>query len=751
VDVERIEAWIRLRDAARFKRDAAESAAAVRGIGTAAQSATTKLGSALQRVGAVGKRVSSVGRDLRHHVTLPIVAVGAASVYAAAHFNNAMEMIHTQSGASQREVHNLYNRVLNLAEIRPQGPQDLAEALYRLEGAGLRGAKAMKALKAASDLATVGNSDVESTAKTLAQTWFVGIKGAGSLHNTVAELNATVGQGDLRMQQLVDALGTGVLPAAKEAGLSLQDVTGALAVFGDETNNTSGFMAQFATALHFLYNPTEKSNKQLKKLGLSGRKLAEDMRKPRGMLTALSDLRDHLDKLPGGHKGIAAEQALGNILPGGRGRVMLVLLNQLDRYEKKMNAIRDTHKNFRDSVRKQMQQPLQRLRSAWSSVQVAAIKFGNALLPAVVPVAEKLANVISHVVKWFSKLSPQQRRIVLGLTALAAAAGPVLVVIGLMAQGLGALGSVLVFLAANPIVLIIGALVAAGVALVVLYKKSESFRNTVNGVFNAVKSVVVDAIHAVVAILKWWWRTTKNVAHWIAGAVHYVVSVLLGLPVVGASIRKVTGFFKGMWIVFRNVVGWIGDKVGKLIGFFAKLPGVISGAAKNLWEPLKSGLVSVVNWIIGVINTIIRGINNTVGRLPGVGDIKEIGTLRQDAAARLRANNQAYKGYQGIPTGPNPRAGKGGSGPYGRHHKAMGGTFADWSVVGEQGPELAFHTPSYTKIEPINRGARGAAGLGEMTFHFEIPVIMGGKQVTKVVASQKAEWDARKGKVRANG
>jgi hypothetical protein len=114
----------------------------------------------------------------------------------------------------------------------------------------------MKALKAASDLATVGNSDVESTAKTLAQTWFVGIKGAGSLHNTVAELNATVGQGDLRMQQLVDALGTGVLPSAKEAGLSLQDVTGALAVFGDETNNTSGFMAQFATALHFLYNPT---------------------------------------------------------------------------------------------------------------------------------------------------------------------------------------------------------------------------------------------------------------------------------------------------------------------------------------------------------------------------------------------------------------------------------------------------------------------------------------------------------------
>jgi hypothetical protein len=134
--IERIEAWVRLRDAARFRRDAEATAASVRGIGAAARSATTSLGSALERVGAVGKKMRGVGRDLNHHVSLPLLAIGGASVYAAAHFNNAMEMIHTQSGASQREVHNLYGQVLALAEVRPQGPQELAEALYRLEGAG---------------------------------------------------------------------------------------------------------------------------------------------------------------------------------------------------------------------------------------------------------------------------------------------------------------------------------------------------------------------------------------------------------------------------------------------------------------------------------------------------------------------------------------------------------------------------------------------------------------------------------------
>jgi TP901 family phage tail tape measure protein len=651
-----------------------------------------------------------------------------------------MEMIHTQSGASQREVHNLYGQVLALAEVRPQGPQELAEALYRLEGAGLRGKKAMEGLKAASDLATVGNSNVEDTAKTLAQTWFVGIKGAGGLHNTVAELNATVGQGDLRMQQLVDALGVGVLPAAKEAGLSLQDVTGAMAVFGDETNNVSGFMAQFATALHYLYNPGDKAEKALGTIGLSGRKLAEELHKPRGMLRALSLLRDRLDKLPGGHKGIAAEQVLGDVFPGGRGRVMLVLLNQLDRYKLKMDAIRDTHKEFQGSVKKQMEQPLQRLKTAWSSVQVAAIRFGNALIPAVVPVLERLGNAVGSLAKWFRQLSPTQQRIVLGLAALAAAAGPVLIVLGLMASGIGAIGAALTFVAANPVVLIIAALVAVGAGLVLLYKKSETFRNIINSVFNAVRTVIVTVVNAVVAYFRFWWNWTNKIIHWIAGAVHYVITVIMGLPVVGASIRAVIALFKGMWIVFRNVVGWIAGKVGKLVGFFVGLPLKIGGSVKNLWEPLKSGLTDVINWIIGKINGLIGIINNTVGRLPGVGDIHKIGKVRQDAYQMIQANTRAAanNGYGGggTYTPPPPRR---------RHHRAEGGTFSDWAMVGEKGPELAMHTPSYTRIEPLSRG-RGGTPLEGVRIHIEVPVIMDGRPVTRVVADRKAEWDARKGR-----
>jgi hypothetical protein len=96
----------------------------------------------------------------------------------------------------------------------------------------------------------------------------VNIKGAGNLRHVMGLLNATVGAGNMRMGDLVEALGTGILPASKEAGLSLHDVMGALAVFTDEGYQASSAAAQFSTALHFLYNPTSKASAALEAIGL---------------------------------------------------------------------------------------------------------------------------------------------------------------------------------------------------------------------------------------------------------------------------------------------------------------------------------------------------------------------------------------------------------------------------------------------------------------------------------------------------
>lgn len=371
---------LRLLGSQAFAAAAKRDAVALREMGVAGEATAAKMKMVGGAMTTASASAAAAARMIRR-AALPLAVLGAASGKLAMDFQQSMLLIHTQAGASMDEVDRLSKSVLNLAKIEPQSPNDLAQALYRLEGAGLRGAKAMTGLKAAADLAAVGNANVEDTAKTLSQVWFSGIKGASNLKKVVAEMNATVGAGDMRLQQLVDALGTGIMPVAKNAGLRMRDITGALAVFGDETNNVSGWTAQLATALHYLYAPTTKGANAMDSIGLSGKKLGQDFRKKNGLLTALKDLRGHLDKLPGGFRGLKAAQTLSEILPGGRGRVLNVMLGQIDRYEAKIKQIGGTTNRFGEAVAKTHQTAAFKIKAAWSTIQVALIHLGGHILP----------------------------------------------------------------------------------------------------------------------------------------------------------------------------------------------------------------------------------------------------------------------------------------------------------------------------------------------------------------------------------
>jgi trimeric autotransporter adhesin len=304
-------------------------------------------------------------------------------------------MIHTQAGATQGEVTRMSAAILAMAASGQyaQGPQQLAEGLYHLESIGLRGAKALNALHIAAQGAAVGNANLEDTTTALGSAWLVGIKGAGDLHNVMGILNATVGAGNMKMQDLVQSLGTGILPAAKLAGLGITDVMGALATLTDEGWQGSGAMAQLATAFHFLTDPTTKARKALASIGLTTFQLSNIMR-TQGLQPALATLRAHLAQLSP-----AQQQAtLGNILPAGRGRVLEVLMNQVDRYGRKLTQIQATSKNFAQDVAATHQTAAFKINAAWSQVQSSMIRLGHILEPLLATFAHDTAAVVMALV-----------------------------------------------------------------------------------------------------------------------------------------------------------------------------------------------------------------------------------------------------------------------------------------------------------------------------------------------------------------
>jgi trimeric autotransporter adhesin len=178
--------------------------AELRGFATEADATGKKASSSFNAVGMASLAV--VGG---------VAAIGAESIKSATAFQSAMTLIQTQAGGSAQEVSSMSQAVLALAPTVGMGPDVLAAGLYHIESAGLRGADALNVLKVAAEGAKVGHADLETVTNALVAANQSGVKGVQSMTGAMGTLNAIVGAGNMRMQDLTDAMGTGVLSTAK--------------------------------------------------------------------------------------------------------------------------------------------------------------------------------------------------------------------------------------------------------------------------------------------------------------------------------------------------------------------------------------------------------------------------------------------------------------------------------------------------------------------------------------------------------
>ncbi len=91
-----------------------------------------------------------------------------------------------------------------------------------------------------------------------------GIKGTENMSEAMGILDATIGQGNMRMDGLVAALGTGILPTAKAFGLSLKDVGAALATLTDNGMGADEAATRLRMTISLMGAPSKKAADALK-------------------------------------------------------------------------------------------------------------------------------------------------------------------------------------------------------------------------------------------------------------------------------------------------------------------------------------------------------------------------------------------------------------------------------------------------------------------------------------------------------
>ncbi|MFF7966765.1 phage tail tape measure protein [Streptomyces sp. NPDC007903] len=324
------------------------------------------------------------------------IAVGLAAGLAegaksAMEFQSEMTRISTQAGATQKDVKVLSKQVLDLGTKTQQGPQQLAESLYHLKSVGMDNVSAMKALKEASDLAAVGHANLEETTNALAGAWRTGIRGATSFHEAVSTVNAIIGAGNMSMDQFNAAIGTGILPSAKEFGLSMKQVGAALALMTDEGIDSASAATRLRMSFSLLGAPSGAAEKQLKKIGLTGLELADAMRGKDGLIGAVQLLKDHLDA--SGFSASKQSQILSRAFGGGRSSSgILLMLNNLDVLKKKQDQVNKSTSKFDDAVKMQRKTAEAQWHLLTSNLEVMGVRVGTKVLPPVTSFIHFLAT-----------------------------------------------------------------------------------------------------------------------------------------------------------------------------------------------------------------------------------------------------------------------------------------------------------------------------------------------------------------------
>ncbi|BBA99282.1 hypothetical protein RVR_5831 [Actinacidiphila reveromycinica] len=311
-------------------------------------------------------------------------AVAAGLVVAAdkaVAFQTEMTKISTQAGGTTKDVGVLSKQVLQLGKYSEQGPQQLADSMYHLKSIGLDNVAAMKDLKVASDLAAVGGSNLEDTTNALGGAWRSGIKGAETFSKSAATVNAVIGAGNMRMEDFVSAIGTGILPSAKSFGLSLKSVGSALALMTDEGIPAVDAATRLRMSISLLGAPSGKAEDQLKKIGLTGTDLAKEMRSPAGLVGAIGLLKTKLDA--SGLSAVQQSQVISRAFGGGRSSSgILTLLNNYDVLVQKQAQITKSMAKFPSAVAQQRKTVQAQMDLIKSNLDVTAIEIGDKVLPA---------------------------------------------------------------------------------------------------------------------------------------------------------------------------------------------------------------------------------------------------------------------------------------------------------------------------------------------------------------------------------
>lgn len=528
-----------------------------------------------KKVDAVGQSLQKVGTSLSKNLTAPIVAVGAASVKAFDEVDEGLDTIVQKTGATGEEAEAMGDIMKNLATSIPTDFKTAGEAVGEVSTKfGLTGDELESLSGQFVKFAQLNNTDVtnsiDSVQKALSA-YGLGAEDAGGfldrLNKTAQETGADV-----------DKLSTGIVSNAtafREMGLGIDEAV----VFMGQLERSG---ANSETVLNGM-------RKALKNATAEGKPLDEALAE---LQNTILNGTDSMDGLTAAYDifGKSGDQIYGAIKDG--------TINFADLATAMTDAGDSVSKTFEGTL-----DPTDNFKTTMNELKVVGADVGGTLLQMLIPVIQKVGEIITKVKEAWEGLSPETQEMIIKAAGIVAAVGPVLVVIGKVVSGISSVISIASALVAAigaisapvvAVVAVIGGLIAIGVALYknwdeicawagrVKEKVTESWDNMKTNVSNAWNNMKQNTSAAMDAIKS---KVEQN-----------------GGGIKGVLKTAVDGYVSLWKSAFETINNLTGGKLGEALNAVTSKLNQIKNTFTSVFDGAKQIVSNAINYIRGLFS-----------------------------------------------------------------------------------------------------------------------------------------------------
>ncbi len=592
-----------------------------------------------------GKKSTEIGKDLSKKVTAPIVGTGVAALKMGSDFTDALAKVSTLADTTQVSMDDLKLGILDISNATGIAASEISGSVYDALSAGVDTADVLDYVQSNVMLVKAGFTDMGTAIDATSTILNAYGEKAYDVSKIGDILVKTQDEGKISVDELGKNLGR-VIPTASSLGVNMDQLGASYAIMTAKGQNASIATTNLNSMLGELGKTGSKSDKALREM--TGKSFKELINEGSSVGDVLGLLDEHAQ-----NTGLSLADMFGSTTAGSA--ALTLLSDGVDGFNDKMDIMNNSTGTMAENFEK-LKTPSEEMRIAINKIKNVMIELGEIILP----VLSTFAEWISKVAEKFAGLDDNTKKIIVVMAGLAAAIGPLLVVIGKMSTGLsavikllgpmlsgltgatgatGGLGAAMTALT-GPIGMAIAAITAIIAIVVALWKTNEEFRDNVKAIWEQIKEIfsmalefIKELITTVFNAIKDFWEehseTIRTITDTVWNAIKAIINTILDIikglldvfiRIVNTAWQLFGDTLKTIWETIWNTIKTIIDTIlGVIKGIIDTFTGLVTGdwdtfteGLKNIWQSMWEGIKTIVEGAWNLLKSAFSSLYNSI-------------------------------------------------------------------------------------------------------------------------------------------